>query len=1531
MKHPFQTDPGTSQRQRVADALLAEAPAIDARRLADLLDYFVQLSRHVNFYDNKLQVSDWQPFFQKSLPFILSSIIRYNDTAVTEKFNLYNKLFDKNPSSQSLQLLLHFTYYNAIHRIHTWYTQLQQSDLPVGPLAGKLIADKLARPVKQFIRCANSGAAWFGLKKMDFSLLQQQPVWNLTAQDLVQLEEDIPLSGTTQRKRLIALRNKLLDLFPSFVQVIKSLSDTAGLYIEQSLFPLKEELKQQHTPHLGLLFAFLKLFQHLQADLNHFTRRHLDFFYREVLKIQPREAVPDKAHIVFEIQNQLDQYLLKKGLQVKDGKDRNKAEVFFALDEEMVVNKAQVSDVRTLFLYHQKVYNRNFIQGVYMAPDARKADGVEQEFTGTGPHSFPTVGAHLSKYTNPELKTIQPYPAARIGFLLASPVLLLSEGQRTIEINLACRIKDVCTALAAAGLQADASQDCCNETNLRVARRTPDPCSKQPVQPLPHALLFDRVNKALKKTFFYITEATLQAAIKKGLAPDTAEKIRRRFLTDQCDRPVCCSHAKKYLQEAIVLSKHWHRFTRRSITENEKNFLAAFFKPQRAFRLFFSGEKAWLEPDRIKYLEMEPDPGDLERFMLKIKLVVDAAQPAITFYNKDNLQEDFKTEQPVFKAELNEAVKLVVNKQFRKQFRNKRRETCALDKTQSYCATYLSLYQFFRNVVLSETDKLKTTIRVKVCGLKNFVVQNDESLMDVNAPVYPFGTRPEIKDFDIKNLPDYPPATPPFTTDQNLIGPNFYIGSQEVFGKKWDQVYINFHWKDKPTDFGAYYAGYLRDDTGHFGLKESNFLINLSVLENSEWKKEKPHAVPHTEHVIIKGVSYHNRLLFQNNHKAPFCNHAGDQAQTLYISKDFFDLQQEFRISKDKLTRYNTDTPHGFLRINLQLQDFCHKVYAYVLARQMMALGKLPDDKIEDAIYYDSTTGNLIVFRTDLIKDQLNNAATVADRINTGVNGPGGLVEKVGLPGSGAISGTDAQDMRRIIYPDTISLEPVTIPGGRNLKGDAAVISGSIAGINSIINDTKNFQAIIPNEPWTPIIQGMSLDYTATATIQDITFIHLYPFTGTYKQEAITLEPALLPSFCDEGTLYIGLQQLTPGSNVNILFQLAEATADAESEREMIQWYYLHNNSWQPLRNGFNILHDATNGLTTSGIVRFAIPEKISTDNTILPAGLHWIKACIPQNSRSVSETIGIHTQAVRVTFTNEEANDKLRLSQPLPAKSIAKLKEADTAVKKVLQPYESFDGRIPEIEGQYYVRVSELLRHKDRAIQKFDYERIVLEAFPQLLKVKCINHSYALNAHQYKNDFPIAPGYVLLAVLPDLSKLKAAESFEPRVPVSLLEKVHEYVLQRTSPFVRLRVMNARYEKVHICLKVKLYPGKDVRYYKEQLQQDLRGLLAPWTTGEYEQLTFGQCINRSDIIRFLETRDYLDYVLELKMQHEEDGTPLSTLTQVCGKTPRSILIAGQVDVCIAENDCESWDKRNRCQHPPQTIMDYCKNDRPVIN
>ncbi|MBA4057801.1 MAG: hypothetical protein C0490_24005, partial [Marivirga sp.] len=443
----------------------------------------------------------------------------------------------------------------------------------------------------------------------------------------------------------------------------------------------------------------------------------------------------------------------------------------------------------------------------------------------------------------------------------------------------------------------------------------------------------------------------------------------------------------------------------------------------------------------------------------------------------------------------------------------------------------------------------------------------------------------------------------------------------------------------------------------------------------------------------------------------------------------------------------------------------------------------------------------------------------------------------------------------------------------------------------------KPLTVLIPNEPWTPIIKNISLDYTATATSTDIDLIHLYPYDGTYKKEEIELLPTLFPTFCDEGTLFIGLKDLVPGSNVNMLFQLAEATADSESDPEDVNWHYLDNNQWKTLRNGFEILDDASDGLTTSGIIKFAMPENMTKENTILPKDLHWIKAAIPKNSKTVSETIEVYTQAIRSVFTNETTNDKLRLGQPLAAGAISKLNDADANVKKLNQPFDSFGGRKPESEGHFYVRVSELLRHKGRAIQKFDYERLALEAFPQLFKVKCINHSYALNGHKYKNDFPVAPGYVLLAVIPDLNQLKAAQSFEPRVPVSMLDDIQDQLRKVTSPFVRFRAMNPRYEKIHFCLKVILLQGKDENYYREKVKQDLREFLAPWAVGRYDKLTFGQCVSRSEIIGFLERRDYVDYILDLVMRHDDDAWPDKSeekelVKPVCPKTPRSILIAG---------------------------------------
>jgi hypothetical protein len=54
--------------------------------------------------------------------------------------------------------------------------------------------------------------------------------------------------------------------------------------------------------------------------------------------------------------------------------------------------------------------------------------------------------------------------------------------------------------------------------------------------------------------------------------------------------------------------------------------------------------------------------------------------------------------------------------------------------------------------------------------------------------------------------------------------------------------------------------------------------------------------------------------------------------------------------------------------------------------------------------------------------------------------------------------------------------------------------------------------------------------------------------------------------------------------------------------------------------------------------------------------------------------------------------------------------------------PYSSFGGRETEDTTEFYQRVSERLRHKERAITIFDYERLVLESFPEVYKVECVN-----------------------------------------------------------------------------------------------------------------------------------------------------------------------------------------------------------------
>lgn len=1543
--HPFQNDPGTSQRQRIMEDLLAGAAKIDARTLADLLDYFVQLSGHINYYDFNLNKKDWQPFFRKSIPFAIAAMIKYPVQNAESNLDLYKSIFNKQPTAAGLQLNSCFIFYRFINTINDWQIVLQGSSLPIARVVDELIKNKLQQPVKWFIRYSNAAVKNYGIKKIDFSVLTDNPVWGIDLADTYTIDTSFSKGPASKIKKLQRLYEAFSALIPIFVNAVKSIAKEAEKNLEISFVPLKEELQQQHQPHLALIFAFLNLFRQLQDDLNKYTRKHLDYFYKDILQFKSAAAVADKAHVIFEIQQQLERYLLKKGLLLKDGKDINKQQILFALDDDIVVTKTTIADKRTLFINNKNSQAHTYVEGAYMAPVADMADGVEIPFK-EDPKNYPAVGGKYSKYQDPETKLFKPYPNARLGFILASPVLFLQAGStRTITIELQCELENsICGSLGEDILKA--ASNCCNDANATGStvenNRYPEFYAAGSIYPegknFPQFNFYNAINDVLSGTYYYINQDILKAAIKKGISAKLADSLKELFLTEK-EKALCYCDTKKLNFETTENDIDFNaKIASLQLTKAEKKIIYELIKPRKALSLLFSGEKEWIAPSEVKEIKIMPvgsfsGGAGPDTFTLQIIATLHPEKSAVVPYNKDVLNEDFGTTQPLVKIELDDKIKFsnVAFKQVPKSTTGKddccvQSDSCCLLKEEE--GDKVSLYHFFRNVLVSEikdVDKAKPIISVDVCGLKNFIVQNDESVMDVNGPIMAFGARPKID-------------------------ANFYIGSEEIFLKNWTDLWIDIKWKDLPQDLDAYYAGYQNqywDATTSSWINDgivtaNNFLVSFSYLEDGNWFIKSGANL-----CSIDNANYD--MLFPPPPLNPgfcFAGNAADFAKLyshqFYLqSADFINLpatpveKYGFRGIK----KFDVNSRSCFLKLSLKCQDFQHDKYPFVLARQMSAVAKLPE-LIPGAVYFniDPSAGGYQVLNLKQLFADVKNSYTLSAAITPQVTSVRSMLfHALNTPsGTPPINLLNKVNLLKGLMNNPTNVNFISPTSAKHYNH----LDDAVNGLNTLLqqNNDKidkfaNSGAVIPKEPYTPTIAAMALDYKAFAAANDIAFIHVHPYQNTYRQQELASRPTLFPTFCDEGSLFLGLKDLVPGDNLNILFQLAEATSDTEADKEEVYWYYLDSNVWKPLRKGFEVLDDATKNLTTTGIVKLALPTNMTTDNTIMPKDLHWIKATIAKNSKAVSEAIGIIPQAMLAIFTNEDANDKTRLAQPLPKESIAKLNEADANVKTVVQPYDAFGGAVPENEGQFYVRVSETLRHKGRAIQAFDYERLALQAFPQLFKVKCINHSFALNANEYTNDFPYAPGYVMLAVIPDLNKLNAGQSFEPKVPVSVLEDVETFMRKRTSPFVRFRAMNPRYEKINLCLRVRLIKGKDENYFREKIKQDIREFMAPWAVGVYDKLTFGQCVYRADIIGLLEKSGYTDFIADFKMGKEGDS-PSGDAVKICPGTPRTILIAGDIEVCIEKPGCETWAKSYAsckenvqvvsCNNKPEPIKNYCK-------
>ncbi|TND09742.1 MAG: hypothetical protein FD123_866 [Bacteroidetes bacterium] len=461
------------------------------------------------------------------------------------------------------------------------------------------------------------------------------------------------------------------------------------------------------------------------------------------------------------------------------------------------------------------------------------------------------------------------------------------------------------------------------------------------------------------------------------------------------------------------------------------------------------------------------------------------------------------------------------------------------------------------------------------------------------------------------------------------------------------------------------------------------------------------------------------------------------------------------------------------------------------------------------------------------------------------------------------------------------------------------------AALKTSTESTHPIYSVPP--PYTPKVKAISLNYSSKQTLDTGTdeFFVIHPFG--YKKEDEVTGSGIIPRFeienADEGTseeqesmFFIGLENAEPGLSVSMLVQVVEDSGNPDVELPDINWSYLSDNTWLTLDQS-EVLKDTTNGFITSGIIKLALPEDATSDNTILPAGYHWFSASTKENSSALCKVLSIKTQAVKATFT-DNGNDLTRLSEPLAASTVKKLDTPLGEIKKVSQPYASFGGRTKEEGNEYYRRVSERLRHKQRAVTIWDYERLVLENYPSIYKTKCINHT--ANKLEVEGCYTeLAPGHVCIIVVSNLRNQNQVNPLQPSTSIGTREEIKTYLKTKCSRFVQLEVINPDYEEIQVNFGVKFLPEfeADKGYYRTKLIDDIKKFLSPWAFDEGADIVFGGKIHRSYIIDFVEERDYVDYVDQfLLYKLNPDGSDPEPVEAVEASSAKSILVSAETHI-----------------------------------
>ncbi|OWQ84400.1 hypothetical protein CDN99_24195 [Roseateles aquatilis] len=398
---------------------------------------------------------------------------------------------------------------------------------------------------------------------------------------------------------------------------------------------------------------------------------------------------------------------------------------------------------------------------------------------------------------------------------------------------------------------------------------------------------------------------------------------------------------------------------------------------------------------------------------------------------------------------------------------------------------------------------------------------------------------------------------------------------------------------------------------------------------------------------------------------------------------------------------------------------------------------------------------------------------------------------------------------------------------------------------NSRLKPKDQLPAPLP--PYTPVLEFLRADYEAEERIQPrpegtlsaspaqaasggsgvgaglsgegapSQLFHLRPF-GVQPLRTLPLRHRVpvLPAQPSEGQLLIGLRGADPAGTLSLLFLLrAEMALEALGRPgPTLRWQAWCDGDWRTLEP-HRVLLDSTDGLLRSGLVMLDLPAGLSADCAALPPGLFWLRLLGDGDLDLLAALKGVWANGVSVRLEGPPRDEVL------PADSIRAAQTPIPGLATIRQPWPSLPQRVAEDRPAWKQRVAERLRHRDRAVSPWDVERLVLDAFPEVYKVKCL----PLSGRRRDDRVTV----VVVPTLPPGHEVDGTEA--PRLDAAALLRIQRHLTPRLAPGHPLLVRNATYDRIQVRCSLRLTPGEPAGRRLRDLNQALRDFLSPWRPG----------------------------------------------------------------------------------------------------